>query len=351
MEAIKRKFGTTEDGRDVYAFLLKNDNGAECEIIEFGASIRTLKVPDRNGKLTDVVLGQDDLENAVKNGAYNAIFVGRHANRIAHGRFKIDGKEYRMETVNDRTVCHCGRGNYGRRFFHGDAYCYQDKAVAVLSLHENGEGGLPGSADASVCYTFTNNNELLIDYTIRCTEPSPVNPTNHAFFNLSGHGKGDLEGHMLKAECDFYCPTDRGGLPTGEILKVDGTPFDFREEADVYDRLAHMDENEQLSMSKGYDHNLCIRERGYREAIDCYSKLTGIRLVVSTDMPGVQVYTATWPSRTCGKDGANYRESGSICFETQFYPNASGYSHFPSCIFYPGETMTSRTSFRFYADR
>ena len=346
MKATRREFGTMPDGRKVYAFTLENDNGMSCDVVEFGAILRTLNVPGRD-KTYDVVLGQDDLDGVVNRGTYNAIIVGRHANRIAYGKFTIDGVEYQMETREGRTVCHSGRGNYGRRLFVGDCNATDERAMAVLHLHENGEGGLPGEADATVRYILTNDNALTVEYAISCTAPTPINPTNHAFFNMSGHECTSIDDLEVWFDSDFYLPVDPTELPTGEVFKVDGTPFDFRTPTKMGGYLAQVQDVEQLRLCRGYDHNMCINGRGFHKAASCYSEKSGVNMEVWTDLPGIHFYTANWPAKCVGKGGVDYQVQGSLCFETQFYPNASGYSQFPSNIFYPGETMRSKTSFKF----
>lgn len=331
-------------------FALRNADGVTVRFIAYGGSIVSLEVPDRDGRIADVVLGYDSLDGYIGDRHYMGPLIGRYANRIARGRFTLDGRVHAL-TVNDGANHLHG----GRRGFHKvpwDVTPFEDGGVtgAVLSYTSvTGDEGYPGTLAVSVVYTLTEASELILDYAAITDEPTPVNLTQHAYFNLAGHDAGDVLGHELTIAAARFTPVDAGLIPTGELRDVSGTPFDFRSPRLVGASLGTADE--QLRIGKGYDHNFVLDRGGTDDAVEFAARLYeprgGRMLEIYTTEPGMQLYSGGGLAGVVGKHGCVYGASAGIALETQHFPDSPNQPAFPSTILRSGEGFTSRTVYRF----
>ncbi len=349
-------FGKTTDGVAVSLFSLRNSRGVQADITNYGGIVTRLIVPDRQGRMGDVVLGYDSLEHYLAGSPYFGAIIGRYGNRIAHGRFSLDGVTY------DRLAKNNEPGGIGCNL-HGGAVGFDkvvwsaspaivDGAPALRLTHRSidGDEGFPGNLEVAVVYTLTEADELRIDYTATTDKPTPVNLTNHSYFNLKGEGEGDILGHVLTIAASRFTPVDRGLIPTGEIAQVRGTPFDFTAPAAIGARID--DPAEQLRFGKGYDHNWVLDHGGGRPALAAtvYEPVTGRTLEVWTEEPGVQFYAGNFLNGShVGKSGRPYRFRNGFCLETQHFPDSPHQPSFPSTILRPGETYRTTTIYKFGA--
>lgn len=338
-------FGTTARGEEATLFLLKNDNGMAIELTDYGATLLALYVPTRYGNSVDVVLGYDDVQDYERaRGTFFGATVGRNANRIGGAAFTLGDKTYALSPNDGGNNLHSGPDFYNTRLWLVTAGA--DNSI-TFSLHSpDGDQGHPGALDVDVTYTLTDDNCLCIDYRCVPQQDTIVNLTNHSYFNLNGHDTGSIERHRLWLNADAFTPTDAQLIPTGEILPVDGTPMDFREEKQIGQDIAA--DFEPLRFGKGYDHNWQLSNGGgFAKVAELTGNLTGLRMEISTDRPGMQIYTANFIENEAGKRGAIYRKRSGICFETQSFPDAIHHENFPSPVCRAGETWQSRTVFRF----
>jgi aldose 1-epimerase len=305
------------------------------EIIPRGAVIRALHVPDRHGKLADVVLGYDDLQSYVRDPFYLGAVIGRYANRIARGRFTLDGQVYQLSVNDPPNHLHGGVAGFHAVDWTADA----DHASVVLRhVSAAGTEGYPGSVEAEVRYTLNDANELAVEFRARSDAPTPLNLTQHSYFNLRGAGRGTIDDHELRISADHYLPVDATNIPTGELREVKGTEFDFTRARRVLD-----------GGRAAYDHCYALREqRGeLSQAAELYDPESGRVLTVLTTEPGMQLYTGQFLQPMAGKQGTRYQPLGGICLETQHFPDAPNQPSFPSTIVRPGEEFRSTTVFRF----
>jgi aldose 1-epimerase len=341
---------TVSDFDDIQLFTLKNSTGMEVKVTNFGAIITSIKVPDRDGNSADVTLGYDNLAdyiNAVDKPYFGAV-VGRYGNRIAKGKFTIDGTEYTLPINNGPNSLHGGIIGFDKVVW--DAEKVGNDAVRLTYHAKDTEQGYPGNLTATVTYTLTNNNEIVIDYHATADKATPVNLTQHAYFNLKGEGQGTILDHELSINADSYTPVDETLIPTGEIAPVKGTPFDFTSPKTIGRDIEQA--NEQLKFGGGYDHNWVLnRKKGKGElelAATLYEPESGRVLEVSTTEPGVQFYCGNFLTGVLkGKSGTPYVYRGGLCLETQHYPDSPNQPNFPSTILKPGETYESKTVFKF----
>jgi aldose 1-epimerase len=348
MKCYKKSFGKLPSGEKVHIFHLENDNGVVLELIEYGAIIHRLIVPDRSGACEDVVMGQDSLEKYINNPSCSAAVVGRCANRIADATFSINGQRYTLEQNNGTNNLHSGSGNYASKLFSGIINEEErDKVSVTLYFKDTGQGGFPGNVENWVTYSLDNEGTVEIYYKSVPDTDTVINLTNHAYFNLSGHKSGSIKDHLLQINSEYYLPNGKMALPTGEVHRVAGTDMDFNEFRLIGEGLNSGET--QIVKHGGYDHNYCLCGRGYRKVAGVRDPKSGRGMEVYTDMPGMQLYTANadWKNLP-GKDGALYHKYGGLCLETQFFPNAVNASHFPSPIFRAGEVFESVTAFKFY---
>lgn len=345
MKSSKRLFGKTSDGREVYAYTITNGK-ISAEILDFGATLRSIYVPDKNGNVSDVTVGYDDFAPYETSTAYEGKTVGRYANRLSGGRFEIDGREYNVEKNENGVTCLHGGGEFSFNFWKAESF--SDSTVTFSYESEDGSFGFPGKMEASVTFTVTERNGVEIRYRAWADKDTIINFTNHTYFNLAG--KGDILCHLLKINANAFTPTDKMNIPTGEIKSVASTPMDFRE-FKVIGRDIGAD-YEQLVNAGGYDHNFClIGEKGKMRAVaEACDTVSGRRMTVYTDLPGVQLYTGNFIERRAGKGGReNYKNCG-FCLETQYYPDTPNQKNFPQCTFRAGEEYKSVTVFEFSAD-
>jgi len=348
----EQPFGATPDGDNVRLFTLTNANGIEVRVITYGAIIVSLKVPDRNGVPGDVVLGFDDLNGYLGASPYFGALVGRYGNRIGGARFELGGTSYTLAANNGTNHLHGGVRGFDKVVW--DARARDDgngAGVVFRRTSPAGEEGYPGALSVQVAYTLTNANELIFDYLATTDAPTPVNLTQHSYFNLAGDGSGDVLGHLLTLNADRYTPVDAGLIPTGELASVEGTPFDFRTPHTIGERIGADDE--QIRLGGGYDHNFVLNREGVGPdelvlAARVEEPTTGRFLEVHTTEPGLQFYSGNFLDGTlAGKGGVVYRQRYGFCLETQHFPDSPNKPDFPSTILRPGEEYRSRTVLTF----
>ena len=348
-----RSFGRLADGREARLFTLENGRGLVAEVTDFGGIIVRLLVADRAGRAADVVLGVDSAgEFEAKAAGFNSV-IGRYANRIAGGRFTLDGKTYQLETNSSSggvpVHIHGGRQGFNRRLWAATPTARDGLPAVRLSLTSpDGDQGYPGNLQVEVLYSVTADGALRLDYTATTDRPTPLNLTNHAYFNLKGEGEGDILDHELTLRAARYTPVTPALIPTGELAPVAGTPFDFTRPRRIGERIAA--DHPQMAIGRGYDHNFVLDHRGYAPGLAAlvHEPASGRVLEVLTTEPGVQLFTANhFAGRLVGKSGRAYPRYGGFCLETQHYPDSPNQAAFPSTILRPGQAFRSTTLFRF----
>ncbi len=338
-------FGRMPDGTPVNIYTLKNPNGMTVKVTELGLIISELHVPDRNGNVGNVVLGFDNLDRYLKGHPFFGAIAGRVANRVANARFTLDGREYTLAKNNGPHHIHGGNKGFDKKVWKSRPLPSTDHEAAVefTCLSPDGEEGYPGNLTVTVTYTLTDKNELRITYGATTDKPTPINLTNHSYFNLAG--SGDILAHELLLNADHYTPADEGLIPTGEIRSVKGTPLDFTKSTPIGAR------SQQTGLKPGgYDHNFVINHAGKALARTArvYEPGTGRVMEVFTTQPGVQLYTANhMDGSVIGTGGVPYPRYGGFCLETQHYPDSINKPSFPSVILRPGETYNTTTVFAF----
>jgi aldose 1-epimerase len=344
----QQEWGRTADGTTVHRFTLTNRHGVVARITTFGAILTELHVPDRSGRAVNVVLGFDNLDQYLKGHPAFGATIGRFANRIARARFALDGVEYPLDANNGAHHIHGGRKGFDKRVWQAKALPPREGATSVEFSYrsKDGEEGYPGNLQVTVTYTLTDANELRIDYAAETDKPTPVNLTNHSYFNLAG--AGDVLDQELQLFADRYTPADDDLIPTGELARVQGTPLDFTKPEKIGARI------EQLKPRPGgYDHNYVVNgEAGtLRPAARARDPRSGRVMSVATTEPGVQLYTANWlDGKTRGTGGVVYPRHGGFCLETQHYPDSVNKPQFPSPVVRPGQAFRSTTVFKFSAE-
>ena len=343
----QKPFGT-RDGRPVNLYTLTNANGVEIDTMNYGGIIVSIRVPDRKGQFADIVLGHENLDGYIPNPPYIGAIVGRYANRIANGTFTLDGKTYNLPKNDGPNTLHGGTDKtFNKVVWEGEAL--KGKAgVAYTYLSKDGDDGFPGNLKVKVTYTLTNDNELVIDYEATTDKATPINLSQHSYFNLAGEGTGDILNHEIMINADRFTPVDKNLIPTGELRPVKGTPLDFTASTRVGARID--DRYDQMVLAHGYDHNWVINRKGdgLTLAARMYEPTNGRVLEVSTTQPGVQFYTGNFLDGTVtGKHGHVYKRRFGFCLETQHFPDSPNHPDFPSTILKPGETFKSETVFKF----
>lgn len=343
-------FGTTADGEAVDLYTLINANGVEVRALTYGGIIVSLQVPDRHGQLDDVVLGFDDLAPYQARHPYFGAIIGRYGNRIAGAEFTLDGTTYTLAANNGPNHLHGGLQGFDRVIWQAESFEEADRVGVVFAYTSPaGEEGYPGTLQAQVTYTLTDANELIVDYEATTDQATPVNLTQHTYFNLAGDDSGDILDHELMINADHYLPVDSTLIPTGERRPVAGTPFDFREPTPIGARIEADDPQLQWGPG-GYDHTFVLNDEGdgLGLAARVYEPTTGRVLEVRTTEPGVQFYSGNFlDGSEVGKGGAVYAKRNGFCLETQHFPDSPNQPDFPDTILRPGETYTSRTVFAF----
>ena len=348
----KKPFGTVE-GVPVDLYTLTNPRGMQVSITNYGAIVVSLLVPDRQGKLGDVVLGYDRVEQYVKDSPYFGAIVGRYGNRIAKGRFSLDGKQYTLAQNNHGNHLHGGLKGFDKAVWKAEETRPKKGLGLRLSyLSKDGEEGYPGNLSATVTYVLTDRNELAIQYRATSDQPTPVNLTNHSYFNLAGQGSGDILGHELTLNADRFTPVDKGLIPSGELRPVQGTPFDFRQPTAIGKRIAQADE--QLQFGGGYDHNFVLnKEDGdFALAARVHDPASDRVMEIFTKEPGIQFYSGNFlDGSNVGKGEKPYKHRYGFCLETQHFPDSPNQSTFPSTILRPGQPYATTTIYRFSVHR
>jgi aldose 1-epimerase len=327
---------------------LRSSGGLEVDFITYGGRITSIRVPDHRGDIADVTPGYASLDDYARDPLYLGAIIGRYANRIGHSRFPLDGHEYVLTPNEGKNQLHGGPGGFHQATWSVDRS--EDGCSAILSIvSPAGDQGFPGRLEVAVTYSVTVENELVVDYEAMSSEPTPVNLTQHAFFNLSGHASGDILGHELTLAASSYTPVDRSLIPTGEIERVQGTPFDFTTPHRIGDRIH--DRHEQMLIGGGYDHNFVLDGRVTSEprfAARLVDPASGRTLEILTTEPGVQFYAGGGFGRVPrGKEGFAYAANAALALETQHYPDSPNRPEFPSTIVRPGEKYRSRSIYRF----
>jgi aldose 1-epimerase len=346
-------FGKTSGGAQVNVYTLKNAKGVEARIINRGGILVSLKVPDRQGAFDDVVLGFDNFDGYDKDNPFFGAIVGRYGNRIAKGRFSLDGHEYKLAVNNGENALHGGIKGFDKQIWDAKPAQMQDgskdgQSLQLQYVSKDGEEGYPGTLTATVTYTLTDANELRIHYQATTDKPTVVNLTNHSYFNLKGAGNGDILDTVLTLNADKFTPVDKGLIPTGELRPVDGTPFDFRQPHAIGARIDSQDE--QIKFGGGYDHNFVLNGKAgtLRLAARAMDPKSGRVLEISTTEPGVQFYTGNFLDGTLhGKGGKVYNKRYGFCLETQHYPDSPNKPSFPSTVLKPGGKYDTTTVFKF----
>jgi aldose 1-epimerase len=350
----KQSFGKTAAGEQIDLYSLTNKKGMEVSVSNFGATVVTLRIPDRAGKAADVVLGFDTLEGYESGKAYFGATVGRYGNRIAGGQFSLDGKTYTLPKNDGNNTLHGGIVGFNKKVWKAREIASKDSESLELSyLSADGEEGFPGNLSAKVVFTVpAERNELKIEYTATTDKDTVLNLTNHSYFNLAGEGSGDILDHVLTLHAKQFTPVDKTLIPTGELRDVASTPLDFTSATAIGKRIN--ESYEQLVFGKGYDHNwVLVRSgsgNGLTIAAEAYEPKSGRKLEVLTTEPGVQFYSGNFLDGTVkGKGNKAYAQRAAFCLETQHFPDSPNHPNFPSTVLKPNSVFHSQTVFRFSA--
>ena len=340
------EFGKMPDGTAVQIYTLTNSRGVEAKITNYGGILVSLRAPDRQGAMADVVLGFDSLAGYLANpGPFFGALIGRYGNRIGHARFTLNGVEYHLDKNDGDNSLHGGARGFDKRVW--TARELPDGGLALTYLSKDGEDGYPGNLTITVTYHLTDANEVRIDYAATTDKDTVVNPTNHSYFNLKGAGSGDILGHRVTLNADRFTPVDAGLIPLGELRSVNGTPFDFRKAIPIGARIGQADE--QLKLGKGYDHNWVLNKTGdaFSLAARVEEPESGRVLEVYTDQPGIQFYTGNFlDGKIKGKGGKVYGHRSGFCLETQHFPDSPNQKGFPPTLLKPGQKFQSTTVYR-----
>jgi aldose 1-epimerase len=348
---IASPFGSTGTGEPATLYTLRNAQGMEVKITNYGGRIVSLKVPDRSGKVGDVVLGFDSLSSYLAENPYFGAIVGRYGNRIAKGGFTLGGQTYTLAKNNGPNALHGGLKGFDKVVWAAAPFTDSTGTGLILTYtSKDGEEGYPGSLSARVTYTLTDRNEVAIDYHATSDQPTPVNLTQHSYFNLAGEGRGDVLGHQVMIAADRFTPVDTTLIPTGELRDVTGTPFDFRQPTTIGARIGQATD-QQIRFGGGYDHNYVLNKPAADSltlAARVVEPTSGRVMEVFTTEPGLQFYSGNFLDGTLrGKSGATYARRSGFAMETQHYPDSPNHPEFPSTILLPGQEYHSRTVYRF----
>jgi len=342
----KEEFGKTAGGETVNLYTIKNANGLEIKVSELGATLVSLKVPDREGNIEDIILGFDNLEGYINDNSFQGVIAGRYANRIAKGKFTLNGEEYTLATNDGENHLHGGIEGFGKKVWKGEEIKTEEGTGLKLTyLSKDGEEGYPGNLENTVKYILNDNNELKIVLKSKTDKATPVNLTNHSYFNLKGEGKGTILDHKLKLNAKEYTPVDDGLIPTGEIKSVEGTPLDFTELQTIGSRIEEVDKK----FSGGYDHNFIITKSDEPLSMVCkvVEPESGRVMEIYATMPGAQFYSGNFLDGFKGKNGKAYQQHYAFCIEPQYYPDSPNKPNFPSCIINAGEERKEIILYKF----
>jgi len=340
----KKSFGKLPDGTGIEEYTLHNSKGAVAKVITYGATLTELWVPDKSGKSADVVLGFDNLEGYLGNHPFFGSTVGRYGNRIAKGKFSIDGHEYSLFLNNGPNSLHGGKEGFNRKVWKAEPVkAAHAAAVKLTYVSKDGEEGYPGTLTTHVTYELTDDNALRITYHASTDKPTVVNLTNHSYFNLSGAGSGDILNQVLQLDADRHTPVDDTLIPTGELKSVEGTPFDFRKPTAIGAR------NAQVPGTGGYDHNFVLNGQAeeLRKIGSLSDPASGRSMEIWTTEPGVQLYVSLGLNGSIKGIGGAYPKFGALCLETQHFPDSPNHPNFPSTVVRPGKDYRSETIYKF----
>jgi aldose 1-epimerase len=352
-DSAVKSFGKLPDGRETHLYTLQNAHGVRVEISDFAGVVARLEVPDRNGRMADIALGLKDAATYLKDSPFFGALIGRYGNRLANGKFTIDGKTYSVPVNNEPggmpCALHGGPMGFDKVLWTAHpTKNHGNPALELKYVSKDGEMGFPGTLTTEVTYTLTDTDELRIDYKATTDKATPVNLTSHIYFNLHGEGNGTILDHVLMMKASKMTPTNAGQIPTGEIVAVAGTPFDFTTPHAVGERIDA--DNEQLKSGGGYDHNWVLDNQSGKLALAAtlLDPDTGRYMEVLTTEPGLQFYSGNFLDGTLtGPGGKAYPRRSGLCLETQHYPDSPNHPNFPNTILHPGETLRSTTIYRF----
>lgn len=345
----KESFGKLKDGKEVSIFTLVNAKGCKARITNYGAKIVSIEVPDRNGKMADVTLGYNNAEGYEAGDHFFGAIVGRYANRIAKGKFTLDGTEYKLALNNGSNTLHGGPTGFHSQIWNAEIVTTDNYPSLKLTYHSpDMQEGYPGNMDVIVIYTWTADNALKIEYEATSDKNTVCNLTNHVYFNLKGEGNGDILGHEVMINADAFTPVDSTLIPTGELRPVKGTPFNFLPAVAVGKRIG--EKYDQLILGKGYDHNFVLKTKNSISVIaaSAYEPVSGRMVEVYTTEPGIQFYTGNFLDGTqTGKAGKPYNFRNGLCFEAQKFPDSPNHPAFPSCVLKKGDKYNQTTIYKF----
>lgn len=346
-------FQSTIAGKETDLYILRNSEGNEVAISNYGGALVAIMVPDRNGNRANVIQGHDNINDIVNSPEpYLSTLIGRYGNRICKGRFQLHGKEYQLPINNGPNSLHGGLKGFNAKVW--DALQMNDHTLVLKYVSPYGEEGFSGEMRTTVVYSFTDDNELVIEYMATTNKKTIINLTSHGFFSLAGiaNPTPTIENLECEINADFYIPIDNTSIPTGEILRVEGTPFDFRKPKTVGQDINA--DNEQIKNGAGYDHCFVLNKKEEGElsfAARIKEPVSGRIMEVYTTEPGVQVYTDNWADGYKGQNGATFPRRSAICFEAQHFPDSPNRPYFPSVVLNPGEQYTQKTVYRFAVDK
>lgn len=343
-------FGRLPTGEQITRYTMTNQKGAEVSVLNYGGILNRIVVPDKHGKMGDVLLGYDRVEGyAPVNPGYLGALIGRYANRIGAGRCTLNGRALQLAQNSNGQHLHGGNVGFDKKLW--GVFCEEgageDRLVMSLTSPD-GEENYPGTLTVRVTYTWNDECELKLHYEAVCDQDTIVNLTNHAYFNLEGEGSGSIENHTLSIDADRYTVVDKNCISTGELRPVDGTPFDLRKGVRLADGFARQAGDEQMTIGQGYDHNFVLNGQGLRQIAVLSAPISGRVMRVYTNKPGVQLYTGNMIDCTVpGKSGRVYQKRDALCLETQFYPDSINHPDFPSCVLRAGEKYDFTTIYAF----
>lgn len=341
------KFGEMLDGREIIKYSILNKLGASIEVINLGGIIVSMNLPDRDGNLNDIVLGYDNVTQYLRESPYMGAIVGRYANRIANGKFSINGELYTLDQNNNKNALHGGLEGFDKKLWAATPFETNENAGVKLDLiSEDGDQGYPGNLKVEVTYTFDDQNQLIVNYKATTDKTTVINISQHSYFNLDGHNSGHIEDHEIMINASHFTPIDITLIPTSEIATVENTPMDFRISKPIREDIDA--DFKQLDYGFGYDHNWVLNQNGLALAAKVYSPFSGRMMEIYSDQPGIQFYTGNFlDSTSTGKDNFAYPKRSGFCLETQHFPDSPNHENFPSTVLNPGEIFESKTAFRF----
>ena len=350
MSIEKKLFGKLSDGREVYSYTLKNANGTSVKILNYGGTLVELNVADRNGKIEDLIGGYDTLDSYVNGDGYQGALIGRFGNRINKGRFTLEGVDYTLFINNGENHLHGGEFGFDKKIWDAEAIDGDEPTLRLHVLSPDGDEGYPGNLDVTVTYTLTKENGLSIRYEATTDKATPINLTNHTYFNLGGYNSGSVHSHILTLDADTYLPTDERLIPTGEMRSVEGTPFDFRTPKRIGEDIKS--DNVDIKLGGGYDHCLNFAGGETAEPVkrgELYEEKSGRVMELYTNQPCVQLYTGNFLTNEKYPFKGGYPQSIQtfVCLETQHMPDSINQSGFTDCVLRPGEKYDFTTEYRF----